>query len=210
MKISILILSHNRPKLFERCITSVIKAYENYNCDIEIIVNNDSNDITELYHDKIDIKYYYKQSENLGSLYKHIYDLVSKEYIYFLEDDDIMDVSFFKTLNEYSEDIFYFNYTPYTWSNQFIEFFKYTNNEFLSKEEFLNGFNDYNFQFGQICFKKKCLKNFPIDNRLDNDFKIFKELQGSFRVINKFLFTQTIDGGDNISFEFNKDERWIT
>ena len=56
MKLSILILTHNRPLLFERCINSVLNNLPNY--DIEILVNNDSNDITEIHNDKVNIYYY--------------------------------------------------------------------------------------------------------------------------------------------------------
>ena len=42
MKLSILIPTHNRPRLFARCLLSVLPQI---NSDIEVIVNNDSNDI---------------------------------------------------------------------------------------------------------------------------------------------------------------------
>jgi glycosyltransferase involved in cell wall biosynthesis len=58
MKLSILILTHNRPILFKRCINSVLNNLPNF--DIEILVNNDSKDITEIYHDNVNIFYYYK------------------------------------------------------------------------------------------------------------------------------------------------------
>ena len=54
MKLSILILTHNRPKLFKRCIKSVIKNLPDF--DIEILVNNDSNDIEEVYRAQGEIR----------------------------------------------------------------------------------------------------------------------------------------------------------
>ena len=54
-KLSILILTHNRPLLFERCINSVLRNLPNY--EIEILVNNDTNDIKEIYSDKVSIKF---------------------------------------------------------------------------------------------------------------------------------------------------------
>ena len=43
MKLSILIPTHNRPKLFSRALHSVLNILPKY--EIQIIVNNDSNDI---------------------------------------------------------------------------------------------------------------------------------------------------------------------
>ena len=81
MKISFLILTHNRPKLFKRCIESILK--QEFDFDIEILVNNDSNDISEDYisSDIVSIKYLYKQDQNLSNLYKYLFDLAIGEYI---------------------------------------------------------------------------------------------------------------------------------
>ena len=51
MRLSILILSHNRPYLFRRCLESVLKQLQD---DIEVIVNNDTQDIEEIEHLHID------------------------------------------------------------------------------------------------------------------------------------------------------------
>lgn len=211
MKISVLIPTHNRPELFARCIESVFSAYEMFPVDLEIIVNNDSKDITEQKFSGIDIKYFYEQNQNLSTIYKKLFEESSGEYVYFLEDDDIMMCTFFRELSKWSEDILYFNYIPYKITKNFIDYFKYTSGEFESKEDFLANYDDFNYQFGQICFKKTCLQegDFPTDNYIKNDFLIFKRLSGTFKNIDKYLYKQTIDGGDNISFkDLNKDDRW--
>ena len=82
MKLSILILTHNRPKLFKRCIDSVIKNLPDF--DIEILVNNDSNDIEEVYSENITIKYFYKKYKELGETYRFLYFESKGEYIFFL------------------------------------------------------------------------------------------------------------------------------
>ena len=101
MKLSILILTHNRPSLFKRCITSVLNNLPNYN--IEILVNNDSNDISEVYSDKVDISYFYKKTEKLTDIYKFLFDQSKGEYIFYLEDDDYIRSNFFKYLFKISE-----------------------------------------------------------------------------------------------------------
>lgn len=208
MKISILIPTHNRPQLFERCINSVITAHRHWNVDLEILVNNDTRDICELYSGYT--KYEYNKSDNLSDIYRGLFNRVTKEYVYFLEDDDVMSKEFFYELSRFNEDIYYFNYMPYRWEESMVKFFDYTNRR-CTKEEFLDGYDDHHFQFGQICFKKKCLdiNDFPDNNDLINDFRIFQKLKGSFYTIPRFMYRQTTDGGDNISFhQLNKDERW--
>ena len=51
MMLSILILTHNRPQLFKRALTSVLNNLPDY--EIEILVNNDSQDIEEIYSDDV-------------------------------------------------------------------------------------------------------------------------------------------------------------
>jgi len=210
MKISVLILTHNRPDLFKRCIESVITAYKHFNVNLEILVNNDSRDITEVYPKMT--RYYYSSSSNISVLYQLLFEKASNEYVYFLEDDDVMGKDFFFEVSQHTEDILYFNYIPHEWDVSFISFFDYTNKR-GTKEDFLDEYDDHNYQFGQICFKKECLdiNDFPSDNHLQNDFVIFKKLHGSFKTIPKFLYRQTTDGGDNISFKMLcKDDRWIS
>jgi len=199
MQISVLIPTHNRPALFERCIESVISAYERFPVELEILVNNDSNDIREV-HSGI-TSYTYERYDDLSSIYLSLFNRATKEYVYILEDDDIMSPDFFEVLSVIDSDIFYFNYTPYKWHPHFIKFFKYTD-RVCTKDEFLDGYDQHNFQFGQICFKRKCLdaREFPVGNVMSNDFEVFKKLRGSFTTVNKFLYTQTTDGGDNLSF----------
>lgn len=214
MQISVLMPTHNRPKLFERCIQSVFDAYDKHPVDLEIIVNNDSNDITEKYKDGVNITYSYYKDYNIGNMYKMLFDKANNEYIYYLEDDDIMDVDFFYHLDQYNSDVYYFNYYPYKFNAGFLKYFNYVLEHTNStKEQFLESFDDHNFQFSQICFKKAALQesDFPLTNYLKNDFVIFTKLTGTFKALNLFLYKQTTDGQDNISFKaHNKDPRWTS
>lgn len=80
MKLSICILTHNRPQQFERCLQSVKRIAP----DAEIIVNNDSNDVPE----DARAQYYYKTG-SLNELYRWLFECASGTHIWFLEDDDI-------------------------------------------------------------------------------------------------------------------------
>jgi len=199
IKLSILILTHNRPILFKRCLNSILS--QNFNCSIEILVNNDSNDIEEISNDIFSIKYFYKSSNNLSDLYKHLFDQAKGEYVYFLEDDDYLYKNFACILNKYifeDIDLYYMKYkNPY--ENKYEEISLPTINT--------------HFQLSQILFKKELVENsFPDNNSLDNDWKLFQTIinkTDNIKLINNIMFIQTYDGKDNISFpKFNKDIRW--
>lgn len=217
MKISFLILSHNRPNLFNRCINSILSnCPEHFKNNIEIIVNNDSNDIAEIESD-ITIRYFYNDSKNLSDLYSYIFDKSCGEYVYFLEDDDIILDTFFDNIipNLGIYDLIMFGYVPYDFYNEkkFKIFFKNIVKKYYSIDEYFNiPLNIKYFQFSQYLFKKNILdrNDFPKDNCLFNDYKIIWHLKyQKFLFINKLLYKQTTDAKDNISFiEYCKDERW--
>jgi len=213
MKLSILILTHNRPLLFERCINSVLNNLPNY--DIEILVNND---ITEIYNDKVNIFYYYEKNKKLTDTYKFLYDQSKGEYIFYLEDDDYIKSNFFKYLN-FNYDINFLNYiSKDILSNKknLTSYYKrfFTKFKPLSKinnlSKFLNMYEPRDFQFSQIVFKKNGIKYWPTEDNIFNDYKIFKSLElETIFYISKPLWVQTTDGKDNISFKiFNKDKRF--
>ena len=194
MKLSILILTHNRPLLFERCLKSVL---HNMPCGVELLINNDSNDIVEYKHDHI--HYFYEQSENISELYKFIFDKSSAEYVYFLEDDDYLEEYFWGLLKTLTHDLYYMNFKPV--EDAIIPIHKFE----IEKK------NDL-FQLSQILFKKKLCTEFPDGNHLDNDWKMFQNILSNtddIKLIKVPMFVQTTDGKDNISFkEFNNDKRF--
>ena len=143
---------------------------------------------------------------NLSNLYKHLYGLSNGEYIYFLEDDDYLSPNFGKHINyniQTNSDLYYMNYRRVNASLQ----------ELLSNEFKIEQVNIH-FQLSQLLFKKKLisLKEFPDNNDLDNDWKLFQLLKSkttNINIINQRMFIQTTDGNDNISFpHLNKDIRW--
>lgn len=217
MKLSILILTHNRPNLFERCIKSVLNNLPDF--PVEIIVNNDSNDITEIYSDTVNVSYHYKKHKKLTDTYKFLYEQSKGEYIFYLEDDDYIKSYFFKFLN-FNYDINFLNYLSKDILNHkknLITYYKRFFNKFklLSKindlSEFLNIYKPRDFQFSQIVFKKSGIKCWPKEDNIHNDYKIFKSLDlKTILYISKPLWIQTTDGSDNISFKnLNTDKRFF-
>ena len=202
MKISFLILTHNRPHLFLRCINSILQFKFSY--PVEILVNNDSNDISEINIPDYNIKYFYYNNPNIGYIYKLLFDQSTGEYIFFLEDDDYLSDIFLENLCLES-DLLYMNYKAAKLDDQI----KQLRNNFSVEEE-----NDL-FQLSQIMFKKELLSVFPdelLTNNLHNDWKLFQIIKNkckSIKIIDSRMFIQTCDAKDNISFkEYNGDKRF--
>lgn len=216
MKLSICILSHNRPELFTRAIESVLTATRDF--EIEILVNNDTKDITEKLSDDINIVYTYLVSEDLSEIYKHLYTSARGEYIYYLEDDDYINIHMFSYL-DFNYDINYMLYTskPHISEGGISLAVKrqHLNKHLINESNYCKFISKYDptyFQLGQICFRKNIVGKFPTGNDINNDFNLFQQFNkgSSIKYINRQLWTQTTDGGDNISFDdLNIDRRFL-
>lgn len=216
MKISICIPTHNRPQLFKRALQSVLS--QNVEHEYDIHVNNDSHDIDEVYSDTVQIHYSYYQPDDLSQIYKKLLDDAKGEFVYFLEDDDYLNSNFFEKL-DLSYDI---NYMLYISKPHIDEVGirgmldrQNINSHLLNVDrhrEFVDGYNDIYFQLGQIIFRKDMVINFPEGNHLNNDYIFFESCfhkNTTIKYINNQLWTQTIDGSDNISFpRLNNDDRF--
>jgi glycosyltransferase involved in cell wall biosynthesis len=216
MKLSILILTHNRPILFKRCIDSVLNTLPDYS--IEILVNNDTKDIQEIHTEDTNVQYSYYQSYDLSKTYENLFNRARGEYIYFLEDDDYIKPDFFSAL-DFNYDVNYLEYI----SQPLIEELgpaqqlkRMTLNRCLSHVsnlmEFLDCYDDRDFQLGQIMFKRCLVSQFPEGNNINNDLELFRSLIRSKATIKYILgqrWIQTTSGGDNISFDnLNRDDRF--
>ena len=215
MKLSICILTHNRPELFSRAIDSVLRSTCDYEYDI--LVNNDTRDIIEIHNDDTCISYSYIRSSDLSNIYKYLYDTSTGEFVYFLEDDDYIDYRLLSQI-DFNYDINYMTYTsiPHICEVGVKEALQRQNlnNHLLyenSYSKFISEFNDTYFQLSQLCFRRNSLEEFPTGNDINNDFNLFKSFHrdSTINYINQQLWIQTTDGNDNISFDnLNTDERF--
>ena len=205
IKLSILILTHNRPLLFKRAIESVINLP-----NIEILVNNDSCDIDEIILPYI--KYFYKTSNDLSDIYNFLISKSSGEYLYFLEDDDYCTSNMNKYEEFLTEDIVYCPFIPDNSFYNYLKHFKNFPNKVIDNIDLHKTLDHkliFKFQLSQIIFKKSSVSMLMSGNYLDNDYKFFKNLRGKVRMLNKPIFIQTTDGKDNISYkQYCKDKRF--
>ena len=198
MHLSILILTHNRPKLFARCLESVLAQITP---GVEVLVNNDSCDIKEIKHPQV--KYFYYQSGSLCEKYKFLLEIAQGEYVYYLEDDDYLHKDFLTT--RLDADLIVGNYCPTYDTPDILTFMSLYKDSLLTSDEFLDRLNTEHLQLSQHIYKRDCILDFefPMDSDIHNDIKltVHAALQAkSIKTLNKVFYYQTIDGGDNISF----------
>ena len=182
MKLSVLILAHNRPALFERCLQSVLLNKPSW---AEILINNDTSDITEI----PGATYYYERNYDISKIYKYLFDAAIGEFIYYLEDDDYVVPNFWDIISKNLN------------SKNLI--FKYIPDKKLNYnlEKFITNIDPkLYFQLSQLIFKKSDLKLFPMGNDINNDWKLRESLESECINMSIPIFVQTIDGQDNISF----------
>jgi len=196
--LSILILTHNRPKLFTRCLESVLAQITP---GVEVLVNNDSCDIEEIDHPQV--KYFYYASGSLCEKYKFLLEIARGEYVYYLEDDDYLHKDFLAT--KLDADLIVGNYCPTYDTPNILTFMSLYKDSQMTSDEFLDKLNTEHLQLSQHIYKRSCILDFefPMDSNIHNDIKltVHAALQAnSIKTLNKVFYYQTIDGGDNISF----------
>jgi len=155
---------------------------------------------------------------NLGLVYKELFDSVPKDnYFLFLEDDDYiyneLTMSDFKLIEDKKLVLWFYkseinNPDVLNWMRAVRYFEKHKDIKYISED-----FSKNSFQISCFMAKKiQTLDNFIWDNNLENDYKLFQEHLSSFElkdilILKKIMFVQGI--GDNISFpKYNKDLRW--
>lgn len=207
--LSILILTHKRPKLFERCINSVISKCPK---NIEVIVNNDSCDIEEFHKTKV--KYFYKKFNNISQIYEFLFLKSKGKYVYYLEDDDYLREDFFN--QKLDSDIIAGNYYPTYNPNNILKILNNFQDYFIDNSfEFVDKLNLEHLQLSQFIFSRFVMEDFVFgnDNNIHNDIRLVYHAASkakSFRTTNKVFYYQTIDGNDNISFPNTKKNIEVT
>jgi len=201
MKLSILILTHNRPNLFKRCLTSVLTQIKP---GVEVLVNNDSHDIEEIVHPQV--TYFYYKPNSLCEIYKFLLMKSTGEYVYYLEDDDYLVTDFLE--QDIDADLIVGNYFPKYETNNMLEFMTLYKDNWLTSNSFLSNLNTEHLQLSQHIFKRSSIYNFDFqnDSNIHNDIKLVTHAAlnaTSIKTVNKVFYYQTIDGGDNISFPVN-------
>ena len=200
MNLSVLILTHNRPKLFTRCLLGLLAQVPT---GVEIIVNNDSNDISEIAHPQV--TYYYNKFDSLCGVYKFLLETATKEYVYYLEDDDYLANEFFNIALDY--DLSVGNYYPTYNVPDFLKYLQLYNDDVVTPKEFVDNLDIENLQLSQHIFKREHILDFDfkMDSNIHNDTKLVVHAASkaaTIKTMNKVFYFQTIDGGDNISFNF--------
>ena len=207
MNISILMLTHNRPHLFQRALNSVLKTNV---MNLEILVNNDSCDIEETNSNSHDVKYFYNKHDDITKIYRFLFESTTRDFVYFLEDDDYINRKFFDYI-DLNCDINFMNYisTPLVsevgLQRAVLLTSQNTNKETpVLYEDFIQTFAPRYFQLGQLLFRKSKLAEFPYSkNCIQNDLMMFNNFKHDSVVnyIDTPLWVQTTDGKDNISFD---------
>lgn len=168
--LSVCILTHNRPQLFYRLLASVKRVLGD---DVEVLVNNDSNDVTPDSRAR-----YFFESMPLNSIYQFLADKASGSCIWFLEDDDVV-------------------LKPPALNPDVMAVHRYINHDNIIIDAKLD---DAEFQLSQCCIPKKLLDFNNIEhecNCIFNDWHLVKNLPhiNVASIVFKQYYT-----GDNISF----------
>lgn len=214
MKLSILILSHNRPDLFKYCIESALMAARGIEC--EILVNNDTNDITKVYDEQIPVEYSTYSSDALTDIYHYLYDKSQGEFVCYLEDDDYYLRHMFSDVS-FKHDMYITEYISEPLireigiCNATRRLFVNRKHMHASPSNFFSVMDDRDFQLGQMIFRK-CDVDFPADDNIRNDIILTRrvaEKMSTIKYLKGYRWVQTTNGQDNISFpELNIDERF--
>jgi glycosyltransferase involved in cell wall biosynthesis len=193
IKLSILIPTHDRPEQLQKCLLSICKA--NIQITFEIIINCDDNSIKDINFDKykLPITIYNNNFSNWGQVYNFLYKKAKGEYIYYLEDDDILLTSFnFDLVSDYYFGLYYpnkrENSTLKRFRNSFKKIWNYNHFKLFNYYSIPEKFE--HFQLGQLIIKKGIIRNFPKTDDKYNDYYLFFKNIGTIKYINKLFYKQ--------------------
>jgi glycosyltransferase involved in cell wall biosynthesis len=164
-------------------------------------VYNDTNDIEEIVHPRV--QYFYGARDSLCEIYKFLLAMAQGDYVYYLEDDDYLVDDFLE--QKLDADLIVGNYCPRYKTKDLIPMMTMYKDAWFTPEDFLANLDTENLQLGQHIYKRCHIDSFefPMDSNIHNDIKltVHAALRAkSIKTTSKVFYYQTIDGGDNISF----------
>lgn len=171
IKLSILILTHNRPKLLEKAVESVARGDIR---DVEVVILNTGEPFNP--PDKWKVDYYYNPRLELTESYEFLIQKAKGEYSVFLEDDDrLIFNTIWDNILRYEHDLYLFNnyvndeighkfVTTKIWSDQ-----EFNSRELLQKIPKIDSNGEYHL--GQLVFKTDLAQaiEFPDSNCIGMD-----------------------------------------
>jgi len=193
-------------KTFINSINSILSKQFCFDKEIILCFNNNEllNEENILLMNELNIKWFINE-ENWGSSYLKLYNKASMEYVYFLEDDDILLTNFSFLKNQYLKyDYFLGLYYPHK-NMSFNDVFSIKKNEYFNICNHSKLFKKYDtpeklddFQLGQLLIKKDVIKTIPKSDNKYNDYFLFKDNSGNIKNIKEYFYKQGYDG-TNIS-----------
>ena len=227
-KINVLLLTHNRPEMFKECLKSFMASYDELpfhrrQC-IQLTVLCDDGSISSEDCPEMATFIDAKETSDISNNYKTLFESAisqGSDYSYYLEDDDLLfkhsldlmldairsdrpiylfQYKMCQTLREKLSNVEIFKQLKIT---SFSDFKHYSN---ISKEKFIESYNDEHFQLGMLLFKtdELSLDNFPKGRIMYNDYQLFKNVNGRVQLIFTEIFQQRFSHGTNISDQPSK------
>lgn len=151
----------------------------------------------------------------MSEIYQFLLSKATGEYVYFLEDDDFLSKDFAQGLT-LDADLIGGNYFPTYATKCVLAMVRQCKDKsFTDAGEFASQINLEHLQLSQYIFKKTTIDNFvfPMDNNVHNDIKLVLHAannSSTIKTVSKVFFCQTVDAGDNVSFEGSSTQINIT
>ena len=199
--ISILI-PYSRPNKIRECIESIKSSRVSLS---EVVVGDTLGDFEPKNFDDLGLNIVVLRftESDISNVYKGLVTNSTGEYIYFLEDDDLLMPPFtsaFRVIKESKSDLGICNYFGYEGLQ--MDFCQTRQADF---EDFKKSFPHYKkFQLGRIIIKKSLIQKFPKNNNLLNDWHLFAHLSPKrFLILPYSIYKQRVDD-TNISFNIRE------
>lgn len=160
--ISIIVPIYNKEKYISKCLDSILQQ-DYYNFEIIIIddgsTDNSSHIVKDYCSKNKNIKYYFQTNQGVSAARNKGLDLVSGEYIIFIDADDYISKKFISNLvlkKSINDDIVIAGLSKYFYNNIFLEKIFPSEEKILSQKDFFKNFfveQNKNGIYGFVCSK---------------------------------------------------------